>query len=131
MRALRSTIERSLGPALRPQRLAIAELDNIAIGVFQRTQIANRRWQLLRLPIQASGLAGIGGNRVDIFALLNPKPVMGHVAILAYLPLTARDEHKNEVRFPTFLRQPGNSPFIALAVPPHHLQTAKSLVESN
>src|SRR5262245_26325707 len=96
---------------MRAERLAVAELDDVAARILDRAEIAGRRGIIAGLPVQNAVFAPALGDPVDILARRNAEAVMRHVVLVLRMGRSAAKQDEHEILLLPRTRQPNHAPF--------------------
>src|SRR5215470_14651984 len=116
----------------RAQRLAVAELDEVAVGIAHAAVVADRKGFLARGPDEAAGGGGLGRHGVDRGAAVEREAEVAVVALALLAAGATRDHHDDEVVLLARLGQPDDAvAVLRVAALMHGLHAAERAVEGD
>src|SRR5262249_7211128 len=116
----------------RAQRLAVAELDEVAVGIAHAAIVADRKGFLARRPDQATGRGGLCRHGVDGGPAFQGESEVAVVALALLAAGAAGDHHDDEVVLLAGLGQPDDAMrVLRVAALVHDPHAAELTIEGN
>jgi hypothetical protein len=113
------------------ERLAVGELDRVAVGIRQAAVVADRKWLLARRPEEAAAGSRFLGDSIDRRPAVEGK---AEVAVVPFALVPARpagQDHQDELRLAARLGQPHHLPALSIVPIMDGGQAAVLAIEGN